>query len=257
MKTKKNTDWTPAPGMACNYLWTCKENGKVYIGWTGDTSLSHMRGYHSTNKYLIGRALRKHGIDGFCREILFTGPRQECIDREQGYIIQYNARGTKGYNIGEGGEGRTSREQKALWNRPGFGVKFLSRLRELTSDVDHQRKASRAAWVGSNHRRKMKKVLNRINSDPKIRRARRERMKAFRKDPEFNRRLAEAKRLGSHAKRIIVLMQDGEEWTINKLAKDLSLTVAQIRQGIGGVRRREYTVTCVGLSSYIMSGGPK
>ncbi len=99
------------------YRHTNKENGKVYIGITGQTTARRWdngRGYIG-NKY-FWRAITKYGWDGFSHEVLFDGLSLDEANRIERELIQkYNATDPAfGYNIDLGGTGKGKMSEATL-----------------------------------------------------------------------------------------------------------------------------------------------
>lgn len=99
--------------MYCVYKHTNKNNGKVYIGITGqqpELRWKNGEGYVS-NQYFY-RAIQKNGWDGFEHEILEEGlTKEQALNKEKEYIALYKSNcrryrnPTYGYNATDGGEG--------------------------------------------------------------------------------------------------------------------------------------------------------
>lgn len=83
---------------------TCRVNGKRYIGITSDF---HKRWCdHQNADSVIGRALRKHGIDNFRIAILYGRlPLFTAQMLEQRLIDKQNTLVSLGYNVASGGHG--------------------------------------------------------------------------------------------------------------------------------------------------------
>lgn len=80
-------------------------NGKIYIGQTSkDVSLRIAE--HIYGKYLLGKALRKYGIESFSISVIDSAETQEAINEKEKYWISfYGCRVPNGYNLTDGGEG--------------------------------------------------------------------------------------------------------------------------------------------------------
>lgn len=98
--------------MTCGiYKITNKTNGKVYIGQSRIIEkrwYNHIHDATNSNKKafesLLGRAIRKHGVDKFSFEILEECPVEKLNEREIYWIAEYDATNQDiGYNILAGG----------------------------------------------------------------------------------------------------------------------------------------------------------
>lgn len=92
------------------YKITNLKNGKIYVGQTIRTLAARISSYQREIKQLkfdtlILRAMRKHGINSFCWEIIDNASSSEELNEKEKYWIRVlDARNTKiGYNLSEGG----------------------------------------------------------------------------------------------------------------------------------------------------------
>lgn len=95
------------------YILTNKENGHRYVGQTRRSFQGRLRG-HFTADSCIGRALRKHGTDGFSiQQIAYA--REELNHWERYFIGRLNTVAPNGYNLDSGGSSdkEVSEETKA------------------------------------------------------------------------------------------------------------------------------------------------
>lgn len=93
-----------------------KINGKIYIGQT-KRDLSLRIAEHIKNNFLIGKALRKYGIDAFIVATIDSCDVQEMIDEKEKYWIRFlNCKVPNGYNLTDGGDGVKGNTQIA-WNK--------------------------------------------------------------------------------------------------------------------------------------------
>jgi group I intron endonuclease len=85
------------------YKITNIKNGKVYIGQT--TNLKYFHNYYGSGLY-ISRAIRKHGIKIFKKEILeYCADVKDSNEKEQFYIKKFNSNDKRyGYNLNSGGK---------------------------------------------------------------------------------------------------------------------------------------------------------
>ena len=87
------------------YKIQCKVNNKLYVGKHQTKKLKD--GYFAGG-YLIKKALNKYGKDNFEREIIeFCQNEEDVCNKEKYWIKYYNSCYPNGYNITEGGEGRS------------------------------------------------------------------------------------------------------------------------------------------------------
>jgi group I intron endonuclease len=78
----------------CIYLITCLVNDKKYVGkWHLPTPekrfYNHIRSAALGSENLIHRAIRKHGVENFCFELIRTCPLESCFNLEAYYAEQY------------------------------------------------------------------------------------------------------------------------------------------------------------------------
>lgn len=94
-----------------------KFNGKIYIGQTKN-SLRVRVGAHLNADSLIGRALRKYGMDLFTiTAVALAISRQELDEKEQYWIKELNSEHPNGYNLTLGGGGGNSKARTEEWKR--------------------------------------------------------------------------------------------------------------------------------------------
>lgn len=104
-------------------------NGKVYVGQTtkpvGYRWKEHINNAKHGRGYLIGKALRKHGVSNFRFEVIIARVPRHDLNRIEIFWIKQYASLTKGYNCDAGGKGRTgaipSKETRALWSKQRKG----------------------------------------------------------------------------------------------------------------------------------------
>lgn len=85
--------------MTCGvYKLINKTNGKIYIGSAIDINL-RWRQHRNNPSSLIGRALKKYGIEGFTWEIVEEAKPELLLEREQYYLDTIQPFGDSGYNI--------------------------------------------------------------------------------------------------------------------------------------------------------------
>lgn len=86
------------------YKLTNKSNGKIYIGSAVNIKkrwgLHERHAFQDKPKFLISRALKKHGINGFSWEIIEEVKKKELLlEREQHYLDTFKPFAPKGYNV--------------------------------------------------------------------------------------------------------------------------------------------------------------
>src|SRR4030042_3523154 len=82
-----------------------KMNGKIYIGQTAN-ALSVRISKHSRTNSLIGKALRKYGLQSFTILIIDEAHSKNTLDEKEKYWIAiYNSQVPNGYNFTNGGDG--------------------------------------------------------------------------------------------------------------------------------------------------------
>jgi len=141
------------------YKYTCKVNGKVYIGQTKQ-SLEKRAGYkgyfYKRKNPHFGSAIKKYGWDNFVVEILEDNlTLEEANVLETKYITEYDsANREKGYNIAFGGGNRIMAE---------------STKKKLSESLKGRTSCVKGKHLSEEHKRKIsesnrgKKYPNRIN----------------------------------------------------------------------------------------------
>ena len=195
--------------------------GKQYIGATKSTGRRRFSGHVTDSKRTKPRgpgsyfqnALRKHGADNFTVKTLVVGPSEFVFALEDAAIQSFGTRSPAGYNTQRGGSDGgdptedvrhrmgASNRGKTIHPNLKASVKKQHADRNGTEEYsESQRAAINAAWAKPSHREKMEKVLARNNADPKVRKQRSQKLKEMRQDPEFCRRLEEARRRNRQAR---------------------------------------------------------
>jgi group I intron endonuclease len=90
------------------YLITNKINGMQYVGFTTKTPeirlAEHARSATLSGTVILHTVIRKHGVENFSVETLFSGTRDEALEKESFYINQLNTQEhDRGYNRSNGG----------------------------------------------------------------------------------------------------------------------------------------------------------
>ena len=101
-------------------------DGKIYVGQTIRT-LERRFKEHTEADSLIGKAIRKFGIENFSSEILETcQTKKQLNEREIFWIEKLNCKTPNGYNVKDGGSFQTKRSKKI-----GGHLKLGKTLRNL------------------------------------------------------------------------------------------------------------------------------
>ena len=96
------------------YKITNTKNGMIYIGQT-TRSVKERFGEHMKSDYLIGRAIRKYGVENFTVEVIEECATPEQLnEREIFWIAKLNTKHPHGYNMTDGGEGATGLTEESL-----------------------------------------------------------------------------------------------------------------------------------------------
>src|SRR5574343_290019 len=92
------------------YRVTNTSNGKIYIGQSVDPirRLSAHKNSYNKKNYLLSHAIKKYGIENFLFEIIRSEvPIEQINDVEIQCITENNCKVPNGYNITDGGKGRS------------------------------------------------------------------------------------------------------------------------------------------------------
>ena len=143
------------------YIHTNKENGKVYIGITGQPVERRWRSDGNGYKkcLLFYRAIQKYGWDSFEHKILHeVKTKEEAEALEQKLIKEYKSNNVEfGYNIANGGRvhhiseqtkkkiSQTLKENYVKENHPNYGKKYSEEFKKKLSD------AHKGKFGGENH----------------------------------------------------------------------------------------------------------
>ena len=91
--------------MGIVYLLTNTVNGKRYVGQTWGSLYDRVRGHAKDARRIVGKAIRKHGLEAFDSMVLETHKRGADLDEaERFWISAYGTAGAQGYNATSGGE---------------------------------------------------------------------------------------------------------------------------------------------------------
>ena len=138
----------------CIYKITNLINGKTYIG---QHKYKKLNDNYMGSGVLIKRAIKKHGIENFKKEILYSRIqyRETADDMERFSIAKERKLGKAEYNLADGGEGlsgykhseeykRKKSEQNKGENNPNYGKHHSEEARKKMSEA-------RKKYVGENH----------------------------------------------------------------------------------------------------------
>ena len=101
------------------YKLTNMDNGKIYVGQTR-RSVEERFHEHKYAKSVIGRAIRKHGVEKFMCEVIAVCETKEELDAKEIFFINHlKANNPKiGYNRTGGGESNPEPGKKGISNKP-------------------------------------------------------------------------------------------------------------------------------------------
>ena len=208
-------------------IWN-RVNGKSYIGKSIHAKKrirSHINGY--SHNIILRKAIKKYGKDAFVVEILESDVPESLLSKFECLHIRFwNAKVPNGYNLTDGGEGRSgwkasqetrrkmseSRKGKTPWNKGKTGVyseETRKKMSEVTKGRQHSPEArrkmlGRTPWIKGKHhsadtRRKIGEAQKGKSPSPETRRKiseglRGEKNPYFGKShsPETRRKLSEA-----------------------------------------------------------------
>nr|DAK68165.1 MAG TPA: intron associated endonuclease [Caudoviricetes sp.] len=110
------------------YLITNKTNNKKYVGITR-RSLEERFSEHCKANSLIGRAIRKHGVENFCIQRIDVAENElELFEKEIDYIDYFKSFG-EGYNLTHGGDG-ADRRVKVNRQLSDKQIRFIKKVHE-------------------------------------------------------------------------------------------------------------------------------
>lgn len=167
-------------------------NGKMYIGQTseglGRRKKRHIYNANNGTKHILYRAIRKHGIDCFDFNTIYTCNENDNINlKEIEFIKFFNTKIPNGYNMTDGGEGisgltrtpehnakigmankgrKISDEQKQLLRTINIGKKLseehIRKIKESHSTPEYKEKV-RADHLGKKLTEEHKEKLRKAN----------------------------------------------------------------------------------------------
>lgn len=184
MTTATQSEKTPSSheGAGVVYMYTCKANGKSYIGQTWDIAerqRSHRRAKGEIR--LFHQDINKHGYDTFDFFILHEGIE----DQNHLDILEWTEirqRGTlfpNGYNLVEGGIGGTFSEEskkvlsksvKLRFSDPGQRAAMAEKIRQFHADpvkgLEHKKKIRQAWENNAEYRAHVLEAARKRKTDP-------------------------------------------------------------------------------------------
>ena len=154
--------------MGTIYILENKVNGKCYIGQTINEFKNRYR-QHQTSHSIIGKALRKHGVDNFNITLLENIPEEKLDELERKYIEKYSSIFPNGYNFESGGhKGKHhSEETKKKQSEAEKGTKnhfYGKHHSKETKDKMREAKIGYIPWhkgkhLSEEHKRKISESL--------------------------------------------------------------------------------------------------
>lgn len=194
--------------MGVIYLRTNRYNGKKYVGQATNLE-ERQRKWNSLSQHYAGKAIynarKKYGIEAFDFEILKECEDEELNYWEKYYIEKLNTKVPNGYNMTDGGEGRS-------------GSSVSEETRKKLSEAQ---KGEKNNMYGKNHTEETKKKISETLKGRKFSEETKKKMsekkKGIKRSEETKKKLSEANK-GKHL----------SEETKKKLSEIRSKTVLQI-----------------------------
>src|SRR5271157_2581869 len=152
--------------MSCVYILKNKINGKCYVGQTTKTFKHRLHNHLKKSKvdkdYLIGKAIKKYGIDSFETEVIHC--LEEDLDKlERNYIEKLNSLAPNGYNLETGGnkQKRLAEETKQkISKNNGKGMLGKHQSDDAKKKLSEANSGEKSYWWGKHHSDKTKKKLS-------------------------------------------------------------------------------------------------
>lgn len=134
------------------YLFTNKQNGKVYVGKTNDIARrnrEHLSESKNNENGHFYNAIRKYGFENFEREILYECENEdETYQMEEYFITKYQSNDkTRGYNStigGDGLRGATEETRKKMSENAKLRIGKKNGFFGRKCSEEHKRKISEA-----------------------------------------------------------------------------------------------------------------
>ena len=162
------------------YKITNKLNGKTYIGMHKTNDLED--GYMGSGK-LISRAIKKHGIENFTKEILNIFDNEQDMKNKEKQLVIVSE---ETYNLNEGGHGGfgyINKEGKNIYGKngkSGYGLenlientalymknigKYENYCENISSGLKKRFKENGHHWTGRKHKEHTKNIIGKKNSE--------------------------------------------------------------------------------------------
>lgn len=197
--------------MSSVYLITNRVNGRRYVGKTNATALvrwqQHVKNARSELRggcRFLNRAIRKYGAESFSIETIETCATEgDAFAAERFWIAWYETKSPRGYNLTDGGEGRSGYVMPAE-----IVARVAAQNRGRTASLETRAKmtaAQRARWAerkangwkppptSEATRQKMSETQTKLQADPVWRERMSQSVKASRTD-EWKRKHSERMR---------------------------------------------------------------
>jgi group I intron endonuclease len=114
--------------MTTIYLYTCRINGKVYVGKTNQTLENRDRQHRGGTRTVFDRALRKHTPENFTLEVLATVETAWGSYTEMLFIAGLKSNDRRlGYNVTSGGEGTLDHHHREE-TKQAIAIKMTGRI---------------------------------------------------------------------------------------------------------------------------------
>lgn len=137
-----------------------KINGKCYIGQT-KFDVSKRVAAHSKSRRLIGKAIRKYGIQSFDISIIDTATSAEVLSEKEVYWIKtLDSKAPNGYNLTDGGEGlinpsQSVKDQISKNAKRCFGNQFMKGVVHKEESKEKISNSLKIRWQDEEFRERM------------------------------------------------------------------------------------------------------
>lgn len=156
-------------------------NGKIYIG---KHSTSKIDDEYMGSGLLLDRAIKKHGIENFKKEIIqFFDTSEDAFLFEKSLVTEEFVNSSETYNMMTGGHGgwysvnytdeekaRINKQKsgsislKKQWQDPVLREKMLKRTSETTKRLHKEGRLHAPDWTGKKHRDETKEKIGKANA---------------------------------------------------------------------------------------------
>ena len=164
------------------YLFTNKQNSKVYVGKTNNIARRNREHLSESNKTTENRhfynAIKKYGFESFTHQVIFECENEdEAYEMEQYYIAFYQSNDkTKGYNStigGDGVRGINEEARKKLSERGKLRVGdkntfYGQHHTEETKQIISQTNIGNTYWLGRKHTKEAKLSISKSKSGKRV-----------------------------------------------------------------------------------------